>query len=101
MGRTSASGSTEPMHADHSPASGEEDWVRDDRLDRAIQTRSGFYGLVLTLIGGLVFAGAFGGLMMSEWQGTIGYTLSFIGMCLGVVGVMIIGVVAGQIDESD
>ncbi len=75
--------------------------MRDDRLDRAIETRYGFYGLVLTLIGGLVFAAAFGGLMMNEWQGTIGYTLCFIGMCLGVVGVLVIGVIAGRIDEPD
>ena len=72
----------------------------DDALDRAIQTRFGLWGVLLFLLGGLVFFGAVGGLVMATWEATLGYTLGFIGMCVGFVGVVIIAVVASRLTET-
>jgi hypothetical protein len=72
----------------------------NDTLDRVIQTRSGLWGLVLFLLGGLVFVGAVGGLIMTTWEATLGYTLGFIGMCIGFVGVVIMAVVASRLTEA-
>jgi hypothetical protein len=41
-----------------------------------------------------------GGLLMTNWEASLGYTVGFIGMCIGAGGVAIIAVVASRVNTS-
>jgi hypothetical protein len=72
----------------------------NDPLERALKTRYGQSGLLLFMFGGLLFAGALGGLIVAEWEGSLGYTIGFVGMCIGFVGGVILALAGSRIDKS-
>jgi hypothetical protein len=72
----------------------------NDPLDRALKTRSGQSGLLLFMFGGLLFAGSLGGLIVVDWEGSVGYAIGFIGMCIGFVGAVIVAVAGSRINKS-
>jgi hypothetical protein len=72
----------------------------NDPLERALKTRHGQRGLLLFMFGGLLFAGSLGGLIVVDWEGSLGYAVGFIGMCIGFVGAVILALAGSRIDKS-